>query len=125
MAKQRILVADDEPQLMKIIAMRLELAGFEVIMVRNGRDALDKMKAVRPDLLVLDWLLPKLSGEAVCSAIKHDPDIRHIPVIIYSASTELDNVKTQSDDKFGPDACIDKLKGTEVLIENIRSLLGR
>jgi len=125
MAKQRILVADDEPYLVKIIRMRLELAGFEVITVTNGQDALDEVKAIKPDLVVLDWLLPKLSGGEVCSAIKHDNAIRNIPIIVYTASTEVENVTKLFGDKFGPDACINKLEGTDVLISNIHSLLAK
>lgn len=83
------------------------------------------MKEVRPDLLVLDGLLPKLSGEAVCSAIKHDPEIRYIPIIVYTASVEIDKVKKQFGGQFGADAFINKLEGTVVLIANIHSLLKK
>ena len=105
--------------------MRLELAGYEVITVGNGQDALAKAKAVRPDLIILDWLLPKLRGGEVCSAIKHDRDIRHIPVSVYTASTEVEKVKKQFGSGFGPDACINKLAGTAELIANIHSLLEK
>ena len=123
MGKQKILLADDEAHIAKAVGKRLEIGGFEVIVVGDGQEALTKARAVKPNLIVLDWMLPTLNGGEVCKALKQDQDHRHIPIIIYTASAAIGQVKEQCSPGLGADAYLDKLEGSAALIAKIRSLL--
>ena len=80
-----ILVADDDPDILGIVAMSLETQGYTVFKAANGREAVDSAKAHRPDLVLMDMMMPILSGyEAVCE-LKADTDTRDIPIVGLSA----------------------------------------
>ena len=69
-AKRRVLVVDDEPSIAKILRKQLEVAGFEVAVAVDGAEGLVKVREFRPELIVLDVMLPKLNGHQVCAALK-------------------------------------------------------
>src|SRR5437879_1093403 len=85
MSKGRILVVDDEIYIVHILDFSLGMEGYEVITALDGEQALEKLKTDKPDLIVLDIMMPKLDGYEVCKAIKSNPETRHIPVILLSA----------------------------------------
>ncbi len=85
MAK-KILVIDDEPDILKLAIIRLEASGYEVLMAEDSEEALEKLKTTVPDLILLDLLLPKMQGDVLCKKIKSDPELKHIPIIIFTAS---------------------------------------
>jgi len=89
MSKPRALVVDDEPQMVGIVAYALETQGFEVITAYDGEQALEKIAASRPDLVVLDVMLPKLNGFEVCRRVRERTTI---PVILLTAKNEEDDV---------------------------------
>ena len=80
-----ILIADDDPILVEILTFRLEGAGHSVMVANDGGQALERAREKRPDLIVLDSMMPIMSGPAVLSALKADPDLRHIPVVMLTA----------------------------------------
>ena len=84
MAK-RILVIDDEIQLVEMVKIRLETENYEVVTAINGEEGLQKADIFRPDLIILDIMMPGIDGFEVLSRIRANPEIRHIPVIMLTA----------------------------------------
>jgi two-component system alkaline phosphatase synthesis response regulator PhoP len=85
--QKKILIVDDEPDIVKIIKIILEIepGQYEVHTSSDGRDALKKISEFRPDLILLDEMLPLLKGNEVAKIIKNDPELRKIPVIMVTA----------------------------------------
>ena len=89
MDRPRALVVDDEPQMVGIVAYALETQGFEVTTAYDGKQALDKIESVQPDLVVLDIMLPKVNGWEVCRRVRESTTI---PVILLTAKTEDEDI---------------------------------
>ena len=85
MAK-KVLVVDDEPDILKMVTFRLKKEGYEVITAKDGQEALDLIKSGRPDLVLLDLRLPVMDGYEVCRILKIDENLKQIPVIFLTAS---------------------------------------
>jgi CheY-like chemotaxis protein len=85
----KILVVDDEALLRAMLRDALEEAGYAVVLAENGRDGIASAKADRPDCILLDVMMPGLDGYETCAAIKADPDLADIPVLLISATTDL------------------------------------
>ena len=94
MSAKKILVADDEPHILRIVKDKLSNAGFEVASVTNGEDALNAAINEKPDLIMLDVMMPKMSGFEVCQKINADETIKHIPVILLTARGQESDIKT-------------------------------
>ncbi|HIE08638.1 MAG TPA: response regulator, partial [Armatimonadetes bacterium] len=77
---KKILVVDDEKHIVRLVQVNLERAGYEVITAYDGDEALKKVKEERPDLIVLDVMMPKMDGFEVMKHLKADPTTRDIPV---------------------------------------------
>ena len=89
-----VLVVEDEGAQREVLQYNLEAEGFAVVVADNGEDALLLVQEEQPDLMVLDWMLPKVSGIEVCRQVKADPATRSIPIIMLSArSEESDRVR--------------------------------
>ena len=80
-----ILVVDDESDVLSLMKIRLEGAGYKVLSAPSGEKALALLEKNKPDLILLDLLLPKIQGEEVCQHVKSDRRFKHIPVIIMTA----------------------------------------
>src|SRR6266404_1299590 len=90
---QRILVVDDEPDLLELVRVNLTQAGFEVETAETGRQALERARRAAPDLLILDLMLPDLSGAEVCRHLRSDSSLGEIPIIMLTArADEVDRV---------------------------------
>ncbi len=87
-----VLVADDDPDILDLVCFRLERAGCAVIPARNGTEALEVARNKRPDVAVLDWMMPELTGPEVIEAIRADPDISHMPVMLLTARVQESDV---------------------------------
>ena len=85
MAK-KILVIDDEPELVKAVEVRLKTSGYEVEIAYDGLAGIDKAKEIKPDLILLDLVMPKMDGYEVCKRLKDNPKTENIPVIVLTAS---------------------------------------
>lgn len=83
--QQKILVVDDEPDIVELIAYNLEAEGYAVITATSGLEALNRARAILPDLIVLDLMLPELDGLAVCEILRRLPSTALIPIIILIA----------------------------------------
>jgi DNA-binding response OmpR family regulator len=91
--RQKILVVDDEPDLVELVAFNLKAEGFDVITAANGVEALDQARVALPDLIVLDLMLPELDGLAVCEMLQRLPATARIPIIMLTAwSSELSRI---------------------------------
>ena len=82
---QKILVVDDEPDIVELVAFNLEAEGYEVITATNGLEALNAARSSLPDLIVLDLMLPELDGLSVCEILRRLPSTAPIPVIMLTA----------------------------------------
>lgn len=78
---KKILIVDDEPDIVVIMKFTLETNGFEVVTAYDGEDGLEKAKALNPDLIILDVLMPKLLGDDVALQLRKDPACKNIPII--------------------------------------------
>lgn len=87
-SRARVLVVDDEPDLIRILEFGLRAAGYQVDIAADGQEGLKKARDLRPDIILLDLMLPKLDGYKVCRLLKFDERYRQIPIIILSARTQ-------------------------------------
>ena len=94
MIRPTVLLVEDEPAQREMLAYNLEAEGFDVIIADNGEDGLILVDESDPDLIVLDWMMPQLSGIEVCRRLKSNSKTRQIPVIMLSARAEdVDRVR--------------------------------
>jgi len=84
----RVLVVDDEPDLVRILEFGLKAAGYQVDTANDGQEGLKKARELKPDIILLDLMLPKLDGYKVCRLLKFDERYKHIPIMILSARTQ-------------------------------------
>ena len=89
----RVLVVDDDPAIRRLVIATLKRDGYEFYEAANGREALDQMRARHPDCVVLDLMMPVVSGWDVLQERVHDPELTKIPVIIVSANREPELLK--------------------------------
>ena len=92
MAKKKILIVDDEANLVDIIQMRLKQEGYEVITAADGEEGLQKARSAKPDLILLDVSMPKMTGEEVLEKLKSGDDTKSIPVIIITGMSEVEDI---------------------------------
>ena len=123
MSKGKILVVDDEIYIVHILDFSLGMEGYEVITALDGEQALEKVKAEKPDLIVLDIMMPKLDGYEVCKYIKSNSATQNIPVILLSAKGR--NVDQKMGFDVGADDYITKPFSPRKLVERINQLLGQ
>lgn len=94
MTQPSVLLVEDEPAQREVLRYNLEAEGFAVVSARDGEEALERIAEVLPDLILLDWMLPHLSGIEVCRRLRMRPETRAIPIIMLSArSEEVDKVR--------------------------------
>ena len=84
----RVLVVEDEEALCALLEYNLTREGFDVVICQNGEEALDLMKDEKPDLMILDWMLPHVSGIELCRRIRAQSETREIPIIMLTARSE-------------------------------------
>ena len=121
MSKKRILVVDDEVELIKAIQIRLEQAGYEALFAYDGQQGLEKAHKEKPDLIILDLMLPKMDGYKVCALLKKDTKYTKIPIIMLTARAQETDEKLGLE--LGADAYITKPFQHEVVVAKIKELL--
>ena len=118
-----ILIADDDPQVVELVHAYLEKEGFAVVIAADGETALERVARDRPDLVVLDIMLPKLDGWAVCRHLREDPDTRTIPIVMLtSRGEEMDRVLGL---ELGADDYVTKPFSPRELMARIKAVLRR
>lgn len=93
MLKVKILVADDQDEILSLLNDSLSNSGFEVKLCRESKDALHLIKSFKPDIILLDLLMPELGGFEICEILNNDPETRGIPIIIITGFGDLVDVK--------------------------------
>lgn len=88
----RVLVCEDEPDILALIATRLEREGYEVMTAADGDEGLRKALEERPDLLLLDWMMPGLSGLEVCTALRAHPEANRTRVLMLTARAQQSDI---------------------------------
>lgn len=121
--KPQVLVVEDEPAQREILTYNLEKEGFAVRSAGNGDEALLMIAEAPPDLVILDWMMPRLSGIEVCRQLKSRNDTRHIPIIMLSARSE--DVDTVRGLETGADDYVIKPYSVSELMARARTQLRR
>jgi DNA-binding response OmpR family regulator len=119
---KNILIADDEPNIVISLEFLLQQDGYSVQVARDGNQALEAMARHAPDLVLLDVMLPHLSGFDVCQRIRQNPDWRHVRVVMLTAKGR--EVEMSKGYALGADAYITKPFSTKDLLAQIRAQLG-
>ncbi|MCZ0811098.1 MAG: phosphate regulon transcriptional regulator PhoB [Pseudomonadota bacterium] len=118
-----VLLVEDEPAQREVLSYNLEADGFRVTTAENGEEALLLVDEEAPDLIVLDWMLPNVSGIEVCRQLKTRPDTRGVPILMLSArSEEVDRVRGL---ETGADDYVIKPYSVIELMARVRALLRR
>jgi DNA-binding response OmpR family regulator len=118
----RVLVVDDDDVIRQLITVNLELEGFEVETAMDGQDCLDKVKDVRPDVVTLDIMMPRLDGWETAVKLREDPDTADVKVVLLSARAQEADVQRGS--RIGVDAYLTKPFDPDELITVVRRLAG-
>jgi CheY-like chemotaxis protein len=121
MGKPRVLIVDDEPHIVLSLEFLLERAGYETASAGDGDEALALVRRLRPDVVLLDIMMPGRNGYAVCQAIKSDPGLRAIPVIMLSAKGQ--EVEIRKGLELGAAAYVTKPFGNAEVLEAVRAAL--
>jgi len=121
--KPLVLVVEDESALVTLLRYNLEREGFRVAEARDGEEALVLCQEERPDIVLLDWMLPHLSGIEVCRRLRRQPETRDVPIIILTArGEEADKIRGLDS---GADDYVTKPFSPAELISRLRAVLRR
>lgn len=120
---KKILIADDEPDILEIVQYNLKHEGYEVYTARDGDDALTRAKQLKPDLIILDIMMPKKSGVEVCSILRTQPAFKDTLIVFLTAlSDESSQIKGLD---TGADDYVNKPISTKVLVSRVNALFRR
>jgi CheY-like chemotaxis protein len=113
-----VLVVDDTASIRMLIRTNLELEGFEVVEAVDGQDCLDVVHQVRPDVITIDVVMPRLDGFATVAALRADPEIARTPIVMVSTQAQAADIKRGWD--AGVDAYVVKPFDPDELVETVR-----
>ena len=121
LSQTQILVVDDNSQNLELLVAYLESLSCRITAAADGLEALEKIQADQPDLIVLDVMMPRMSGFEVCRKLKSDPKTRDIPILMVTALTEMGDIERGVDS--GTDDFISKPVNRLELLTRVKSLL--
>jgi DNA-binding response OmpR family regulator len=98
----KVMVIDDEPFILMMLEDKLKRAGLDVIALKESVNAVDIIKREKPDLIILDWMMPEVSGIEVCGMLKSDPELSDIPIYMLTAKGQ------EEDEKLGLRSGVDR-----------------
>jgi DNA-binding response OmpR family regulator len=122
-ADNTVLVVDDDPVILKLLEVNFEMEGFTVLVARDGEEGIQVARTDRPDLVVSDIMMPKVSGLELVTALKADPATSEIPIILLSAKAQNADVRSGLD--AGADDYVTKPFEPLDLVERVNELLSR
>ena len=122
MGKKKILLVDDERDLVETMTFQLEAAGYEVISAYDGLEGLSKAKKEKVDLMILDLMLPKMDGYKVCALLKKDSRYSNIPIMLFSARAQASDLKMG--EEVNADAYVVKPFDSKALLVKIKELIS-
>lgn len=123
MASEKILVVDDDPFIINLVVYNLEQEGYKVLQATNGLEALEKARREKPDLIILDIMLPKMDGYKVSRILKFDKKYKGIPVLMLTAKAQ--EVDKETGMETGADIYMTKPFEPETLLKKVRNLLDK
>ncbi|WP_016855573.1 response regulator transcription factor [Halomonas smyrnensis] len=119
---RKVLIVDDEPNIVLSLEFLMQQAGFEVVTAEDGETALARVSETRPDLMLLDISLPGIGGFDVLERLRADPDVARLPIIMLTAHGR--EVEREKGLALGADDYITKPFSTRELVERVKRLLG-
>lgn len=119
---KRIIITDDEIMNLRMTEFILKKAGYETVKASSGPECLDAVKEQKPDLILLDLLMPEMNGFEVIERLKEMEDGRDIPVILLSAAEDKESLDKAQE--LGVAACVGKPFKQDVLLDRIQTVLG-
>lgn len=120
--RKKILIIDDEEELVEMLSLKLDWAGFDVRAAYNGSNGLEMLSSFKPDLVLLDVIMPGMSGWDVCSKIKSNPETKKTPVVILTAAKGRDTDEKASDS--GANTVLIKPFDEKALMASLNQLLN-
>jgi two-component system phosphate regulon response regulator PhoB len=123
LAKEKILVVDDEEDILDLVRYNLEKEGYEVYCMETGEEAIEAARKMKPDLMLLDLMLPGVDGLEVCKNVKYDSETSFIPIVMLTAKGEESDIVTGLE--LGADDYISKPFSPKVLIARVRAVLRK
>jgi two-component system phosphate regulon response regulator PhoB len=123
MSRKRILIIEDERDMADLVAMRLSREHYDVQVARDGIEGIEKIRSGRPDLVVLDLMLPGMSGSEIATHVRSDPRTASIPILMLTARSEESDIIVGL--KLGADDYVTKPFSMSVLLARIAALLRR
>lgn len=120
---KKILLIEDEPEFRQALRLRLEANGYEVVEAEDGVMGLDMARNIRPDLIILDVMLPKMDGFKVARLLKFDTQYQDIPVLMLTVMSQASNIKMGK--TVGADAYMTKPYQPQELLDTVLSLVSK
>jgi DNA-binding response OmpR family regulator len=118
----KVLIADDEPNIVVSLEFMMKRAGYEVVIARDGTEALAAIRRERPSLVLLDAMMPGMSGFDVCEAVRADAELRDTPILMLTAKGRETDVARGVG--AGANAYVTKPFSTRELVEKVRDMLA-
>lgn len=119
----KILIADDEPNIVISLEFLLKREGYQVIVAHNGAEALARVRAERPDMAILDVMMPLRNGFEVCQDLRQDPEFKHLRIMMLTAKGR--DTEISKGLALGADVYMTKPFATRELIAKVKALLDR
>ena len=117
-----ILIVEDDPVASELIAYALNVEGYDTLVALNGEQGMSHARNHKPDLVVLDVMLPGMDGFEICRRLKAEPETAHMPILILSAKAQATDVKTGQE--MGAEIYLTKPLDPSNLVEQVRFLLS-
>ena len=118
---KKVLIVDDEPNIVISLEFLMKKEGYEVTVARDGQEAVERILADRPDLVVLDVMMPKMNGFEVCETIRKDPDLGSVRILMLTAKGR--EAEVHKGLSLGADAYMPKPFSTHELVDKAKALL--
>jgi DNA-binding response OmpR family regulator len=119
---KKVLIADDEANIVTSLEFLMEQCGFDVRVAGNGREALELVASFRPDLVLLDVMMPEKNGYEVCQAVRADPALADTKIVMLSAKGR--DIEVAKGLELGADAYVTKPFSTRELMAKVKEMLG-
>jgi len=117
-----ILIIDDEPDIAEVLAARLDLEGYKTRMANNGKEGIESARGKKPDLIILDVMMPVLNGYEACKILKNDEKTKTIPILILTALPHVGDADKAFE--VGANDYLNKPYKNDRLIEKVKKLLN-
>lgn len=121
-AGARILICDDDPAILRVLQVNLEVEGYETLLAHHGEEALKIAGTEKPDLIILDIMMPRMDGYQTCDALKADPETKSIPVVFLSAKAQDSDIEKGK--SYEVEDYITKPFDPDTLIEVVERVIG-